>query len=300
MHAIGSPWRKYSFVIVFLLPAVLVVAIYAYFPILTTIRYSLTSWNGYSREMPWVGLVNYVRLLHDPIALHALLHNFAIVLISLFIQLPLAFFCAYAVFALKSKIAETLKILYFIPNVLSPVMLGLLWGFIYNYDRGLVNALLRALGLGNLARVWLGDPCYVNSAVIIAIIWAYFGLHSVLHSAGLNSLPEEILEAAKMDGASGLTAIRFVILPMLSEVLRVSIIMALIGSVGYFDLVYVLTGGGPFHTSDVLATYMYNRAFQARQFGYGSAIAVVILLLSLGATVLQMLLWQHEGAERHE
>lgn len=294
MRSIGNAERRQIFAMCFIIPAVAFIIFYAYIPIVTTIRYSLTSWNGYSVQLESIGLANYVRAAQDPVIWRALVNNLWILGVSLFLQLPLAFLAAYGVFLLKHKLAETCKILFFVPGVLSPVMIGLIWCFIYDYQRGLVNAALKALGLGGAIQAWLGDPRFVNFAIYVVIIWAYFGLHCILHSSGLNSLPEEIIEAVKIDGAGRFAAAYHVYIPMLSEVLRVSLIMAIIGSFTYFDLIFIMTGGGPFHSSDVLATYMYNRAFQARQFGYGSAIAVIILLLSLAGSILQMR-WQNQN-----
>jgi raffinose/stachyose/melibiose transport system permease protein len=288
--------RRKFFITVFICPALLFVLFFAYWPILSTLNYSLHSWNGFSREMSWVGWKNYISLFKDAYFAHSLSNNLLVVVVSLLLQLPLSFFSAYIIYRVNNKWTEISKVIFYIPCILSMVMVGLLWRFIYDYQYGTVNTLLKTIGLPGLAHVWLTDPHTAFGAILVVVIWVYFGYHCVIHSAGLNSLSPEITEAARIDGATGWILVWRIILPMLSEVIRVSLIIALVGSFQFFDLIWVLTGGGPFHRTDVLATYMYNRAFQAREFGYGSAIAVIILICALGATLLQNL-WQRENAK---
>lgn len=294
-RSILGGWRRKLFIGTFICPALLFVLIYAYWPILSTIRYSFHSWNGFSKEMTWVGFANYLRLFSDSNFHRAIINNLLVIVVSLLIQLPLSFICAYLIFKINNKWAEMSKVIYYIPCILSMVMVGLLWRFIYDYQFGILNTLLRALNLSNLTRVWLTDLKTAFGSILVVVIWVYFGYHCIIHSAGLKSLPMEAVEAAKIDGATGWVMIWQIIIPMLSEVLRVSLIISLVGSFQLFDLIWVLTGGGPFHQTDVLATYMYNRAFQAHQFGYGGAIAIVILLCALCATIIQSF-WQRKDA----
>lgn len=284
------------FIGLFIGPALLLILAFAYWPIISTLNYSLNSWNGISKEMTWVGFGNYFRLFEDPNFYNALKNNLFVVAVSLLVQLPLSFITAYLVFVVNNKWAELAKVIFYIPNILSMVMIGLLWRFIYDYQFGTVNTFLKLIRLPDLARVWLTDPKTAIGAILVVIIWVYFGYHCVIHSAGLNSLSVDILEAAKIDGAKGLVMITKIIIPMLSEVIRVTLIISLIGSFQLFDLIWILTGGGPFHKTDVLATYMYNQAFQAREFGYGSSIAVIILVCALCATLIQNL-WHRESAK---
>lgn len=295
-RSIARTWRRRLFVWALIGPALVIVLVYAYWPIATTVNYSLHDWNGFSRDMTWVGWGNYQQLLADANFLRSLLNNLLIVAVSLLIQLPMSFLTAYAIFKLRSKWAEAAKVLFYLPCILSMVMIGLLWRFIYDYQYGALNSVIRAVNLPGLARVWLTDPRTAFPAILVVVVWVYLGYHCLIHSAGLHSLPVEILEAAKVDGAEGWRLVLRIIVPMLSEVIRVSLIISLVGSFQFFDLIWILTGGGPFHKTDVLATYMYNRAFQAQQFGYAAAIAVVILACALLATVIQNL-WQRERAK---
>ncbi len=292
----GSSLRRKLFVGLFISPALLLILAFAYWPIISTLNYSLNSWNGISKEMTWVGFGNYLRLFEDPNFYNALKNNLFVIAISLLIQLPLSFITAYLVYIVNNKWAELAKVFFYIPNILSMVMIGLLWRFIYDYQYGTVNTFLKMIRLPDLARVWLTDPKTAIGAILVVIIWVYFGYHCVIHSAGLNSLSVDVLEAAKIDGAKGLVMITKIVIPMLSEVIRVTLIISLVGSFQLFDLIWILTGGGPFHKTDVLATYMYNRAFQAREFGYGSSIAVIILVCALCATLIQNL-WHRESAK---
>lgn len=292
----GSSLRRKLFVGLFIGPALLLILAFAYWPIISTLKYSLNSWNGISKEMTWVSFGNYLRLFEDPNFYNALKNNLFVIGISLLIQLPLSFITAYLVYIVNTKWAELAKVIFYIPNILSMVMIGLLWRFIYDYQYGTVNTFLKLIRLPDLARVWLTDSKTAIGAILVVTIWVYFGYHCVIHSAGLNSLSVDILEAAKIDGAKGLVMIAKIVIPMLSEVIRVTLIISLVGSFQLFDLIWILTGGGPFHKTDVLATYMYNQAFQAREFGYGSSIAVIILVCALCATLIQNL-WHRESAK---
>ena len=291
-----SSWQRKLFVGSFIGPALLLILIYAYWPILSTFNFSLHSWNGISNKMTWVGFDNYIRLFKDPYFFSSLKNNLFIILVSLLIQLPLSFFSAYIIYQVKSKWGEFSKVIFYIPCILTMVMIGLLWRYVYDYQYGTVNTFLRSIHLPGLAKVWLIEPNTAIWSILVAVVWVFFGYHCLIHSAGLNSLPLEILESAKIDGAKGKTLISQIIIPMLSEVIRVSLIISLIGSFQFFDLIWIMTSGGPFHRTDVLATYMYNRAFQAREFGYGGAIAVVILVCALSATIIQNY-WQRENAK---
>lgn len=288
-------WRRKLFIGAFICPALVFVLVYAYWPILSTINYSFHSWNGFSKEMTWVGFANYQRLFSDPNFFRAITNNLLVIAVSLLVQLPLSFICAYLIYKVNNKWAEMAKVIYYIPCILSMVMVGLLWRFIYDYEFGVINNLLRAVDLSNWVRVWLTDPKTAFSSILVVVTWVYFGYHCVIHSAGLKSLPTDALEAAKIDGATGWVMIGQVIIPMLSEVLRVSLIISLVGSFQLFDLIWIMTSGGPFHQTDVLATYMYNRAFQAHQFGYGATISIIILFCALCATLIQSL-WQRKNA----
>jgi raffinose/stachyose/melibiose transport system permease protein len=290
-----NSWQRKLFIGSFIGPALLFILVYAYWPILSTFNFSFHSWNGISKDMTWVGFDNYARLFKDPNFYHSLKNNLLIIVISLFIQLPLSFLTAYIIYKVKTKWAEITKVIFYIPCILSMVMIGLLWRFIYDYQYGSLNSFLKALHLSKLAHVWLTDPNTAMIAILVVVVWVYFGYHAVIHSAGLGSMPLEILEAARIDGAQGRVLVGQIIIPMVSEVLRVSLIISLVGSFQFFDLIWIITGGGPFHSTDVLATYMYNRAFQAREFGYGGAIAVVILACAFGATLIQNF-WQRDNA----
>jgi raffinose/stachyose/melibiose transport system permease protein len=293
----ASTWRRKLFIGFFIGPALLLILIYAYWPIVSTVNYSLHSWNGISKEMTWVGFSNYIKLFTaDPYFFNSLKNNLLIIIVSLLIQLPLSFFTAYVIYKVKAKWGEIAKVIFYIPCILNMVMIGLLWRFIYDYQYGTINTFLRAIHLSGWTRVWLTDPKTAIGSILVVVVWVYFGYHCLIHSAGLSSMPTEILESARIDGAKGRVLISRIIIPMLSEFLRVSLIISLVGSFQFFDLIWIITGGGPFHRTDVLATYMYNRAFQAREFGYGGAIAVIILICALGATIIQNL-WQRENAK---
>lgn len=276
MHA-----AKNTRIVIFLglLPAVLLYLVFAILPILQSFYFSLMEWDGFS-DMKFVGLDNFVRLFQEPLFWNSVKNNIYVVMASVFGQVPIALFLA-LLLNRKIKGLKIFRTIGFLPVVLSTVVISLTWGLIFNSENGMINELLRTIGLGGLAQNWLGDTKWAMISVSFVIIWQFVGLYLIIFLAALQNVPEEVLEAAKIDGASEWTTTWKITVPMIWDTIIVAVILCISGSLKTFDLIYVMTHGGPAHSTDVMALYMFNETFSKLQYGYGSAVSVFIFFFSL-------------------
>jgi raffinose/stachyose/melibiose transport system permease protein len=274
-------------IIVFMLPAVILFAGIIIIPIIMSFIYSLQDWNGIT-EPKFIGFDNYIELFTSKSAgfpkttLNALL----LAVLSVFIQLPLSL-------ALALMISKGIKgerffmTVFFIPVLMSTVVIGQLWLKIYNPNYGVLNVLLDKIGLHSLAKTaWLAEPKTVLLAAFLPNLWQYVGYHMLLMYAGIKSVSPDVIEAAKIDGANEWQINTRIIIPLLKPVIKICVIFAVTGSLKTFDLIYVLTRGGPDHASEVPSTLMVNMTFDESRYGYGSAIAVMIIFLCFFFAIL--------------
>jgi raffinose/stachyose/melibiose transport system permease protein len=261
----------------FMLPALGLYALFVLFPIVQAARFSLFDWNGLEPLTKLNGLANFGRAASDRVFLGAISHNAFIVLMSLAVQIPFALGLA-LILNRSFRGRALLRLIFFAPYVIAEVITAIVWSLLLQ-PNGLAEHLLTAVGLGDAYAPWLADPSTVLIALFFVITWKYFGFHMILLLAGLQGIPREVEEAAAIDGASRWQAIRYVTLPLLGPTIRVSVFLSIIGSLQLFDLVWVTTRGGPVNASNTMATYMFDRGFVRFQFGYGSAVAVVLFLI---------------------
>jgi raffinose/stachyose/melibiose transport system permease protein len=275
---VGAAWRKRLTIVAFLGPALALYVLLALVPLFQGAFYSGFDWNGLGPLDEFVGLQNYREALADPVFLASLRHVFVIMGLSLFLQLPFALGLA---FLLNQRMRgrALLRLLFFLPFVLSDVITAIVWRLLLQ-PAGLVDQTLEATGLVGLVQQWLADPDVVLYTVFVVVSWKYFGFHMILYLAGLQQIPQELEEAAALDGASRAQTFRYVVLPLLGPTIRISVFLSIIGSLQLFDLVWVMTGGGPVGASHTTVTYMLDRGFERSQFGYGSAVAVIAFLVS--------------------
>lgn len=274
------PWPT---IILFLLPALCVYALFLLYPIVQSARYSLYEWNGFGPLSDFVGLRNFQDVFADERFRSALTHNLIIVVLSLALQLPAALALALLLNA-RLKGRAFMRTIFFAPYVLSEVVTGVVWRQILRPD-GLLDQSLDGVGLGGLAQGWLSDPDVVLYSLFFIISWKYFGFHMILMLAGLQQIPDELLEAASIDGASTWRKFRHVTFPLLLPTVRVSVFLSVIGSLQLFDMVWVTTRGGPIGASSTMSTYLYDR-FRDSRFGFASAVSIVIFGLSLVVALL--------------
>jgi len=248
-------------------------------PMLYTFYLSLTDWDGVS-AMNFIRFKNYSRLFRDRVFYTAFLNN--IKWIGSFITVPIAAGLALAM-ALNRSVpgSKVFKAVFFFPMVLSFVVMGLIWSWMYQPDSGIINSVLRLIGLEALTRGWLSDPKLVIWSIIFTGIWRQVGYVMLLYLAGLQSVNTDLVDASRVDGAGAWQSFRHVIIPQLAPITVVVIVISIIDALRAFDLVYVMTRGGPFNSSQVLATFMYNEAFWNYRMGYGASISVVLFMISL-------------------
>jgi raffinose/stachyose/melibiose transport system permease protein len=235
--------------------------------------------------MKFLGFGNWGALFKDPVFWRSLTNNIILVIASILIQLPAGLVLGVFVSS-KLRGANFLKLIYFLPMLLSAVAIGLTWNFIYDPNFGLLNGFLTAIGLEQFAVGWLGEPQFALGAVVGAICWQYIPFYMVLFAAALAGIPRELYEAAYIDGASKTQGFFRITLPMLKNTIRIACVLSLTGSLKYFDLLFVMTGGGPDHASELLATYMFKQAFTSFRMGYGSTIAVFMFIISFALSVI--------------
>ncbi|HEX5000751.1 MAG TPA: sugar ABC transporter permease [Terriglobia bacterium] len=268
----------------FLLPAFAFLGIFIVWPILMSIRLSFFDWNGISPTQTFVGLDNWRSLASDRIFWKALGNNFIVVIASIAIQMPVAMALAVLLHRGGRKF-KAFKVVYFFPMLMSTVAIGTLFKAVYNVQFGAINPLLEALGLGSLAHDWLGDSRIALLSVIAVICWQFIPFYMILFLARLTGIPNELREAAAIDGATGAQLFWRVEFPMMRGIILTAMTLSLIGSLKYFDLIWVMTEGGPSRATELMATYMYKEAFSSFRVGYGSAIAtamfVVVMIMAL-------------------
>lgn len=278
-------WGRVATIVGFLLPAALVYIGLVLLPVLQAIYYSFFRWNGLGPLQNVIGLANYTRILGDRVFLGALSHNVQLVVLSLVIQLPLALGLALLVGrGLPGR--AIFRTIFFLPFVLSEVVSGVIWNFIYLPEGGLVNKLLAVVAPHVGATALLADPKTVLYALFVVITWKYFGYHMILYVAGLQNIPAELEEAAQIDGCGTFQTLRYITIPLLGSTIRLTIYLSVLGALQIFDLVWVMTTGGPVGASDTMATYLYKFGFQRFQLGYGSAIAVIIFLICFSFSLI--------------
>ncbi|NMB01899.1 MAG: sugar ABC transporter permease [Firmicutes bacterium] len=271
-------YRRPGFIVfLFLAPALIFFTLYIIAPIPVSFSYSLHNWDGIGGRT-FIGLRNWGELLKDPIFWRALRNNITLVVISIAVQLPMGIILA-VILSNGKRFIRLLKTVYFLPYLMSSVAIGMLWRYIYEPNFGLLNMLLEKIGKYHWIQDWLGDPKVVLYSVINAVNWQFIPFYMILFMAALVGIPEELYEAAKIDGASGWSAFWRITLPLLWPTVANAAILSLTGSLKYFDLIHVLSGGGPNHASELLATYMYKRSFHHFRMGYGSTVAVALFTI---------------------
>ena len=262
---------------VFVLPAILIYVLLVLIPIFVSCYYSTLDWNGIN-EKNFIGLKNFIDLFtEDGTFIKALLNSFQLALWSVVFQLPIALLLA-LLLARGFKGEKYFRTLYFIPVVISSMVIGQLFLKIYNPDYGMLNIILKSVGLTSLTRDWLGSDTTALICSIIPVVWQFIGYHMLLMYTAIKAVPDEIYEAARIDGATETATALRITIPLIAPMLKVCLIFCVIGSLKFFDLIYILTKGGPFHASEVPGYLMYNLEFVQNRYGYGSAVAVFIVI----------------------
>ena len=273
-------------IILFLLPALILFVGVLIAPIIMSGYYSFFDWNGFG-EKTFIAFENYKELFtSDAIGfMKALGNSLLLAALSVCVQLPLSLWLALKL-GRGCRGERGFLSIYFMPVLISTVVIGQLWLKIYNPSYGILNVVLRGLGLDNWAKIWLGTAETALGAVFVPVLWQYVGYHMLLMYAGVKSVPPDLREAAMLDGATEGQINRFIVIPYIKPILKISVIFAITGSLKSFDLIYVLTNGGPLHATEVPSTLMINMLFLRNRYGMGSTIAVLLILLCFGFALL--------------
>lgn len=281
-------------IFLFLLPALLLFFGILIAPVVLSAYYSFFDWNGFGAKT-FIGFSNYKELFtSDAIGfLKALRNSLLLAGLSVFVQLPLSLGLA-LLLGRGIKGERAFLSIYFMPVLISTVVIGQLWLKIYNPSYGVLNVALRGMGLDSLAKTWLGKTETALGACFVPILWQYVGYHMLLMYAGIKSVPPELREAAMLDGATDGQINRYIVIPYIKPILKVSIIFAITGSLKSFDLIYVLTDGGPFHATEVPSTLMINMLFLRNRYGMGSTIAVMLIAICFFFSLLVSAFFREE------
>jgi ABC-type sugar transport system permease subunit len=268
----------------FLMPALLLLAAFFLYPLLRTVELSLHEFRR-TGAAEFVGLKQYERLLDDPNYVNAIKNTFLMAFVGGCMLFPPATAIAWAL-SQCIRGERFFRFMVFAPVVLSVAVVSLMWKFLYHPTLGLINPALESVGLGALARTWLGDPQTALPAVAFTSVWHGIGLWVVLLCAGFEKLPASVLEAGRIDGAGEWRLFRSIMLPMMRDLFRVLVVLWVVQSLQVFAFVYIMTRGGPFGSTDVVATLMYREALERADFGYAAAMGLVMVVLMLGVAQL--------------
>ncbi|WP_339230865.1 sugar ABC transporter permease [Oceanobacillus sp. FSL K6-2867] len=279
---VQSKKQKYLFLAFCLIPTFILFAVFTLYPLFSGLYYSFFDWSGSSQNKEFIGLANYIKLAKDAIIPNTIMHDYFLVVTKVIGIMILALFFAVALTQLKIKEAPFYRIVFFFPNIMSVVVIGILWTFIYNPSLGLINSGLEFIGLESLAKPWLGDETWALPSLVLPSIWAGIGLFMLMLIGGISNISKSYYEAAEIDGASEWQQFWKVTLPLIWPQIKISILYIVITTLnGSFIIVQVMTGGGPNNATHVMGSYLYQQAFVQYNFGYGATIGVMILILSL-------------------
>lgn len=262
--------------ILFLPPALMLFTVFVALPILQAGYYSGFRWNGFGTPTEFVGLANYNRVLSHSVFETAAWNTFTIILVSIFIQLPLALLMA--LFLENRGLSSTvIRMIFFLPFILAEVVAGLIWRFVYDGEFGIVSAIWGVFGAE--APYVLAERSLAMYAILVVIVWKYFGFHMMIYIAGLQNVSREVVEAARMDGATPIQTALYVKIPQLWPSIRVSVFFAVLGALQLFDLIIPMTGGGPINSTHTVVTYLYTFGITQMRVGFGSAVGALLFVV---------------------
>lgn len=283
---IQSKKSKYA-VYLYILPIVVFCGLFLYYSIGYTIFASFTSWNGITAQMPFVGLANYRTELTDPVLHQSLLHALIFFVITQVVQQSLGILFAVLI---KSKLylGSLVKTIIFMPFVMAPIVIGSIFRIILDPNIGSLNNLLKSMHLECLTVSWLGDPQFALLALALVNIYAWTGFAMVLYYSSLLTIPEDIYEAARIDGSGFWYTLFHITIPSLRGTLSMQVVLGIIGTLKTFDIVYIMTNGGPGHSSEFPTTYLFKKLMQDYSGGIASTIGVIILLIAMILSIVEM------------
>lgn len=275
-------------------PGILMFFAAVFFPIILSVFYGMTDSTGFG-PVQFVGLKNFIYLVTKDRVFHkALWHSIQIGLAYILIQHPICILFAIMLDNLSGRLEKIFRAIYFIPSVVSVVVVTKLWVYLYNPEFGIFNKILDGIGLGAFKQQWLGDPNLAFPSILVMTIWIGFGWGLLMYYAGVKGIPNSMYEAAKIDGAGTFKMHTRITIPLLGPVIRVNMVLAMINALKQMEIIYISTDGGPANSTQVVANYLYSKAFSSFEYGYANAISVVFVVMCLVITVMVNKLFRKE------
>ncbi len=266
--------------ILLVLPVTIMIVTFFLLPMANSLVYSVVDFDGISASPPFVGLANFAEMFADDQVWHALKNNVIWIVIGTAAPMIIGLLVALLLWGVQRG-TLFYRLCFFLPYVLPPVAVGIVWGWIYDPVQGLLNRSLGAVGLDALARGWLGDPTWALYAVLATAIWGGTGFAIVIFISALRNVDVELVDASRIDGAGGAARLWYIILPQIMPVFLMVLTLTLVGGFSVFDIVLIMTGGGPADATEVIGTYAFEQAFQLSRIGYGTSLALLITVLSV-------------------
>jgi raffinose/stachyose/melibiose transport system permease protein len=288
--------RKLWVQVLFILPALLIFGVFIVIPMMSSMYYSLTDWNGLDPKITFIGMNNYRKLIDDAEVWIALKNTVVFAVLVTIFQNVLSLLLALLVDGSRWYY-RYLRVVYLIPALLSALAIGYIWSYLYNPVFGIINTVLENIGLGALAQDWLGDPKWSMYSVVFTNVWQWAGITMIIYMAGLQAISADLYEAADMDGANKWQTFTRITFPLIAPAFTINIMISIIGSFKVFDIIYVMTKGGPGTTTESLAILLYKKAFNFNEMGYGTAIAVVMFLIILVISIFQLSILRRREVE---
>lgn len=281
--------------LLFLPPALVLFTLFVILPVGEASYFSFFNWNGYGHPNKWVDFENYLRVFGDPIFLKSLGNNGLVILVSAFIQVPLALWVALLI-ADRSRSSIVFRAIFFVPYILADVVAGLIWRYLYDGDYGIVGTIYR--WFGHDAPQVLAETGWATAALLLVVVWKYFGFHMALFIAGRQNVPYDVIESARIDGASRWNITRFIVLPLMRPVVILSLFFSLLGSLQLFDLIIALTGGGPLNSSHSAVSYLYTFGIRRMRVGFGSAVGVILFIICVLVMLFYKRIFMRESSSK--
>ncbi|GIO13420.1 putative ABC transporter permease protein YurN [Cohnella xylanilytica] len=298
MKPVSEKRQRNLFIGTFIIPTFVFFCIFTIYPVVQALYYSLFDWSGMSEHKTFIGLGNFKDMFKDPIVLRAIGNDYFLVVGKIVGIMIIATFFAVALTRFKFKLAGFFRSIFFIPNVISVVVIGVLWNFIYNPQIGFLNAFLSLFTEEKMDIAWLGFTSHTIWMLLPPAVWAGIGFYMILIIAAIQNIPDSFYEAAELEGAGQWHQFRSITIPLVWEQMKVSIINIMMTTLnGSFVIVWIMTEGGPDNSTQVMGSYLYQMAFRQYHFGFAAAIGVLILGLSLITTVVMQRLLRHETVE---
>ncbi|MCD9023784.1 carbohydrate ABC transporter permease [Cohnella silvisoli] len=288
--------KRIGFDGVFLMPAFMVFTLFLVFPVISSFYYSMTDWNGLSSSMEFIGLDNFQRMFQDKAVWSGLKNTFIIALLVTVFQNGIGLLLALGLQG-TGRINRFMRVWFLFPALLSPLAIGYIWSYMYNPLFGVINSILEFIGLSDWTQDWLGDKKLAIYSVIFAIIWQWVAFSMIIYVAGLQSIPRDMYEASNIDGAGALSRFKHITFPLIAPAFTVNMVVTMIVGLKLFDIVFVMTNGGPGGATENLALMLYRQAFSLNQMGYANAIAILMFAIILIFSLIQVTLLRRREVE---